>query len=492
MNKRTIDFAEGRTQLFATKKELSGSGSNFQRFCHRAIFCGIDHKFNDFIQAIHRIYRFLQTKQVRIDIIYTEAERAILEDLLAKWRRHDEMQKRMIEIIKRYGLTQADVIQRLSRSIGVKRVKIESKTPGMWTAVNNDCVLEAQQMEENSVDLICTSIPFSNHYEYTPSYNDFGHNDDNDRFFEQMDHLTPELLRVLKPGRVYACHVKDRVLFGNATGTGMPTIDPFSAMTIFHTMKHGFQFMGQIVVLTDVVRENNQTYRLGWSEQCKDGTKMGIGCPEYVLLFRKLPTDTSKAYADDKVSKEKDEYTRAQWQIDANAMYRSSGDRLLTCDELAKIPLENLQAVYREQSRRQIYNYDDHVDLAKQLDAKGALPATFAVVAPGSWSGHIWDDINRMRTLNTNQSQKRKQMHVCPLQLDIIKRIINRYSNKNDLVFDPFGGLMSVPYMAVKMGRRSIGTELNGDYFGDGVQYLMAAEQEMTVPTLFDVMEGAA
>jgi hypothetical protein len=44
-----------------------------------------------------------------------------------------------------------------------------------------------------------------------------------------------------------------------------------------------------ITVVTDVVRENNQTYRLGWSEQCKDGTKMGVGSPEYVLLFRKLP-----------------------------------------------------------------------------------------------------------------------------------------------------------------------------------------------------------
>ena len=79
-----------------------------------------------------------------------------------------------------------------------------------------------------------------------------------------------------------------------------------------------------ITVVTDVVRENNQTYRLGWSEQCKDGTKMGVGCPEYILLFRKLPTDHSKAYADDPVTKSKEEYTRAQWQIDAHGYWRSS------------------------------------------------------------------------------------------------------------------------------------------------------------------------
>jgi hypothetical protein len=71
---RVIDFSEGRTRLFATKKELSGSGCNFQRHCHRAIFVGIDYEFNDFIQAIHRIYRFLQTERVIIDIIYTDGK----------------------------------------------------------------------------------------------------------------------------------------------------------------------------------------------------------------------------------------------------------------------------------------------------------------------------------------------------------------------------------------------------------------------------------
>ena len=149
-------------------------------------------------------------------------------------------------------------------------------------------------MSDNSVDLICTSIPFGNHYEYSANYNDFGHNENDDKFFEQMDYLSPQLLRVLKPGRVFACHIKDRVLFGNATGTGMPTIEPFHADAIKHYMRHGFQYMGMITVVTDVVRENNQTYRLGWTENCKDGTKMGVGCPEYILLFRKLPTDTSK------------------------------------------------------------------------------------------------------------------------------------------------------------------------------------------------------
>jgi len=483
---RVIDFSNGKIQYFATKKELSGSGCNFQKHCHRAIFIGIDYEFNDFIQAIHRIYRFLQTEQVIIDIIYMENENQIKEVLLEKWKKHNHMVDKMIEIVKKYGLSTAGKTATLQRKMGVETVRVEGRK---YTAVHDDCVEETRRMTENSIDLIHTSIPFGNHYEYSANYNDFGHNQDTVRFFEQMDFLTPELLRILKPGRVAAIHVKDRVLFGNATGTGMPTIEPFHALCIEHYMKHGFQYFGMITVVTDVVRENNQTYRLGWTEQCKDGSKMGVGCPEYILLFRKLPTDRSTAYADEPVTKTKEEYTRAQWQIDAHAYWRSNGDRLVSKEELSQISVDNLQAVYRKYSRDTVYNYDEHVALARELDQNDRLPATFMVVAPGSWTWEVWDDINRMRTLNTTQSRRRAQMHVCPLQLDIVERTINRYSNPGDVVFDPFGGLMTVPMVAVQMERCGYGIELSSDYFRDGVGYLQAAEEEAETPTLFDFME---
>lgn len=491
--KRVIDFSEGRMRLFATKKSLSGSGCNFQRHCHREIFLGIDYEFNDFIQAVHRCYRFLQRDTVVIDIIYMENEKAIKDALMEKWKNHNHMVDKMIAIVKKYGLNAANKAERLERKMGVEGTREERTVQGAhYTAVYGDCVEETRAMEDNSVDLIHTSIPFGNHYEYSANYNDFGHNQNTDRFFEQMDYLTPELLRVLKPGRVAAIHVKDRVLFGNATGTGMPTIEPFHAVCIEHYMKHGFQYFGMITVVTDVVRENNQTYRLGWSEQCKDGSKMGVGCPEYILLFRKLPTDRSTAYADTPVKKSKEDYTRAQWQIDAHAYWRSSGDCLISKEDLQNASVDTLQAVYREYSRDTVYNYDEHVALAKKLDTEDRLPATFMVVAPGSWNQlEVWDDINRMRTLNTTQSRRRAQMHVCPLQLDIVERIINRYSNEGDVVYDPFGGLMTVPMTAVKMHRYGEGCELNPDYFRDGVGYLEAAESEVDMPTLFDLFPEA-
>lgn len=486
---RVIDFSQGRSRLLATKPELSGSGCNFQRHCHRAIFVGVGFRFNDFIQAIHRIHRFLQNEQVRIDIIYAESEREVVRTLRQKWAQHDELAATMSELIRTHGLNHLSITDELQRSIGVARQ--EAAGDG-WRAVLNDCVPETMGMDSDSVDLAITSIPFSNHYEYTPSYNDFGHTDNNEHFWAQMDFLTPQLRRVLKPGRIYACHVKDRILFGNVTGAGIPTVSPFHAEAIFHGVRHGFDYVGMITVVTDVVRENNQTYRLGWTEMSKDGTKMGVGSPEYILLFHKPQSDRTKGYADTPVTHDKAMYSRARWQVDAHAFWRSSGDRHLTPDDLLALPVEDRSRLFTEQTLREIYDYPEHVTVGEQLDGKGALPATFMSLTPGSWSPWVWHDVNRMRTLNTEQSQKAQTMHVCPLQFDVVDRLIERFSNPGELVYDPFGGLSTVALRALKLGRRGRTSELNPDYWRDGVAYLRAEERAQNIPTLFDLMEEAS
>ena len=331
----------------------------------------------------------------------------------------------------------------------------------------------------------------SNHYEYTPSYNDFGHTDSNDHFWSQMDYLTPQLLRVLKPGRIYCCHVKDRILFGNVTGAGVPTVSPFHAEAIFHAQSHGFDYLGMITVVTDVVRENNQTYRLGWSEMTKDGTKMGVGSPEYILIFHKPQTDRTKGYADTPVTHDKTDYTRARWQVDAHAFWRSSGQRLLTPDELAALPVEQRSRLFTEQTLRQVYDYESHIAIGEALDGRGALPATFMSLAPGSWHPDVWHDVNRMLTLNGEQKKRNVEMHVCPLQFDIVDRLIGRFSNPGDLIYDPFGGLGTVPLRALQAGRRGLSTELNAGYWLDSVKYLEAEERKQAMPSLFDLDEAS-
>jgi SAM-dependent methyltransferase len=486
--RRIQEWRDRKTYALIGKPVMLGQGMNLQQ-CNKAIFVGVTYKFNDLIQAVHRIQRYGQKRVCDIHIVYSEAEREVLRTLQQKWAQHEEMVTNMTEIIKRYGLNQLAMQETLARSIGVERIEVSGD---LFTVANNDCVEEAKRQAEASVDLIVTSIPFANHYEYSPSYNDFGHTDDNAHFWSQMDFLTPELLRILKPGRLYCCHVKDRILFGNVTGAGAPTVSPFHCEAIMHGRKHGFDYMGLITVVTDVVRENNQTYRLGWSEQCKDGTKMGVGSPEYIVLFRKPQTDRAKGYADVPVRKSKDEYTRAHWQVDAHAFWRSSGNRQITAEELAGLGPDKLASLFTKYSLQQVYDYEFHIRIGEELEARGALPSTFMSLAPGSHHPDVWHDVTRMLTLNSEQSRRAVEKHVCPLQFDIVDRLIERYSNKGELVYDPFCGLGTVPYRAILKGRLGGGSELNSAYFMDQVHYLRSAEQQVSMPSLFDALEEAA
>ncbi len=502
--RRVIDFAEGRFAELAAKPSIAGSGCNFQLHCAWEIFLGIGFKFNDLIQAIHRVQRFGQLLGVRIDLIYTEAERPIRREIERKWRQHYEMEERMVEIVRKYGLTQAAMGDILVRSLGVERVEASGHN---YRCVHNDCVEEVRAMPDASVDLIVTSIPFSTQYEYSPSYNDFGHTDDDEHFFAQMDFLIPELLRVVKPGRVAAIHVKDRITPGGINGFGFQTVSPFSDLTVERFRRHGWAFMARKTVTTDVVRENNQTYRLGWTEQCKDGSRMGYGLPEYVLLFRRPPTDRSNGYADEPVVKDKkmweardhgdavsaewlnpDGYSRARWQIDAHGYTRSSGDRPLGPEDYLGLDAGDVWKLWKRENLARVYDFEHHVKVAEALDISGCLPVTFMLLPPHSPHPDVWTDITRMRTMNTLQAGRGAEQHLCPLQFDIVNRLIAQLSQPGETVLDPFGGLMTVPYCAIKLGRKGVGIELNQSYWLDGVKYCEAAEQEVETPTLFDLI----
>lgn len=303
-----------------------------------------------------------------------------------------------------------------------------------------------------------------------------------------MDYLTPELHRILQPGRMACIHVKDRIAPGGLTGLGFQTLQPFHAKAIAHYMKHGFAFMAMITVVTDVVRENNQTYRLGWTEQCKDGTKMGSGTPEYVLVFRKPPTDNATSYADVPVVKRKQDYSRARWQVDAHGFWRSDGNRPLLPEEFDGLSAADMFRRFRDHYLSSVYSYEAHIAAGEHLEDRAHLPSGFMLLQPPSWHEDVWTDVARMRTLNMMQERKGQQFHLCPLQFDIVERLIARYSNEGDRVLDPFGGLMTVPYCAVKMSRRGLGIELSARYFADGAAYVKAAAEEAATPTLFDLL----
>lgn len=494
-------FADGDLKELGAKPVMLGSGTNLQKHCSWAIFLGIGFKFNDFIQAVHRLLRFGQdAERVRLDLIYTEAERSIRRALERKWKQHNEMVSKMVELIREYGLSEIAMQQTLVRAMGVERIEAKGEN---YRAIHNDCVKETASMPSDSVSLIVTSIPFSTQYEYSPNYADFGHTDNDPHFWAQMGHLIPNLLRVLEPGRVCAIHVKDRIIPGGVSGFGFQTLSTLHMDCVYEFKRHGFAYLGMKTITTDVVRENNQTYRLGWTEQCKDGSRMGFGVPEYLLIFRKPPSDASNGYADNPPKKDKKEwdpeeknwrneggYSRARWQLDAHGYAKSSGNRTLKPGDLDGLPADVVYKTWKAHDLDTVYDFEHHVQVGEHLEMQGRLPPTFMLLAPHTLHPDVWTDVARMMTINAEQSRTGQEMHLCPLQYDIVDRAIAQYTEPGEWVYDPFGGLMTVPFRAVKLGRKGIGCELNKGYWLDGVKYCEAAENNLKPPSLFDFLEA--
>jgi DNA modification methylase len=111
------------------------------------------------------------------------------------------------------------------------------------------------------------------------------------------------------------------------------------------------------------------------------------------------------------------------------------------------------------------------------------------LLQPQSWSPEVYTDITRMLSLNSAQSASGREMHLCPMQFDLADRVIRQFTMPGETVFDPFGGLGTVPLRALKLKRRGIAVELSASYFKDAVYYCTAAEKEVDSPNLFDLIE---
>jgi len=464
---------------------MLGRGLNLQQ-CSTAVFVGVTHKYEQTVQAIHRIHRFGQTRPCKVHLIYGETETDVRDNLLTKWKEDDALTDTMSDVLREFGLNARAVSAELARAMGVER---QAWTGDAWEIVLNDSVDEWARLDEGSIGFICTSIPFAGKYEYSPNYADFGHCDDNGHFWWQMDYLTPSLFRALMPGRILAIHVKDWQAYGSVTGAGVYTVDPLHAEAIAHYTGHGFDYFGMITVTTDVVRENNQTYRLSYTEMTKDHSKMGVGSPEYVLLFHKPQTNRGRGYADVPVMKSKADYSVGRWQIDAAADWRTGGDRLLTGDELAQLEVGVRSKLFTAQTERSVYDYAEHVALADRLAAANALPGTFASLVPGSPRADVWTDVLRIDTLNSEQRRREVEAHICPFPLEIPRRLITMYSNPGEIVGDCFSGLGSTVLEAVRQDRRGFGSELNPVSVADSLVYLTRHDNEANTPTLFDLID---
>ena len=139
-----------RGWLAATKPQIAGSGCNFQHHCADAIFLGLDFKFHDIIQAVHRIYRFQQQRTVNVHFIYAESEDEVVQTFRQKWAQHDYLTEKMRRIVQQYGLTHWSIETGLKRNL-VQDNDRQVVKGRMFTAVKSDCVLELMRLA-NLVD----------------------------------------------------------------------------------------------------------------------------------------------------------------------------------------------------------------------------------------------------------------------------------------------------------------------------------------------------
>lgn len=301
---------------------------------------------------------------------------------------------------------------------------------------NGDCVEIAAQLPDNSVHFQIFSPPFANLYIYSDDLRDMGNCKDSDEFFGQMDFLTPHLYRMLMPGRIMAVHCKQLARYKGRDGAS--GWQDFRGDVIRHYEKHGFQYHSEVVIWTDPVLEmqKTKTQRLLYCQLQRDASLTGVGMPEYLVLFRK-------------------------WEDDGQNPE----------------PIRHFKT-----SEDAAQNGGDE---SQVLD----LPIWQRYASP------VWFDIQRTDVLNARIAREdRDEKHICPLQLEVIRRAVKLWSNPNDIVFTPFLGIGSEAYVALEQGRRAIGAELKEAYYRQAVrncQSIIYSQAKSDAPTLFDFMEGA-
>lgn len=169
--------------------------------------------------------------------------------------------------------------------------KIECKITDKYALYNGDSCEVIKSIPDNSIGLSVFSPPFANLYIYSDDLRDMGNCRDSDEFFEQMDYLTPELYRIMQPGRLIAVHCKQLARYKGKDGAS--GWYDFRGDIIRHYEKHGFQYHSEVVIWTDPVLEmqKTKTQRLLYCQLQRDASLTGIGMPEYLCLFRKWDGD---------------------------------------------------------------------------------------------------------------------------------------------------------------------------------------------------------
>lgn len=302
-----------------------------------------------------------------------------------------------------------------------------------YSIYHADCVEVARSLPENSIDFSVFSPPFASLYTYSNSDRDMGNVSSDAEFFQQYEYLVKEQFRIHKPGRLIAIHCMN--LPTSKQNDGFIGIKDFRGDLIRMYQKHGFIYHSEVCIWKDPVIAMQRTKALGLLHKQikKDSAMSRQGIPDTLIVMRK-PGDNEKP-----VSGEFKYYV---------------GDN----------PPSNFKGIQRDDGR--YYYVPDYQMGATSIDVWQ------------NYASPVWDDINQSDTLQfRNARDSDDERHICPLQLDVIERAMQLWSVEDDVVFTPFLGIGSEAYVAVKMGRKAIGSELKASYFDLAIRNMEEAEK---------------
>ena len=318
-----------------------------------------------------------------------------------------------------------------------------------YAIYNGDCMDVITTLEDESIDLSVYSPPFAGLYNYSSSEKDFSNCNSKEEFMNQYEFLIKEMARVTKSGRINVVHCQDIL-----TDTTAHILYDFPHEIIKLHKKYGFNLHNRITIWKEPleVRMRTMVRSLMHKNIAEDSTMCFTAIPDYLLVFKKIGENKVKV-------------------TNPNGFKIYHGETpLLPAMEKKYGKWEHILEKYKNNNN----------------DGQNHLTNKLSQIIWQRYASSVWDDIRNDNVLPFKESREDDdEKHVHPLQLDIIDRIIELYSNPNEVVLTPFMGVGSEVFSPVSMGRKAIGIELKDSYFKQAKLNLQEADNRFKKESKF-------
>lgn len=431
-----LSFASGEISRLVSKVAICGYGMNFQ-VCHTMFFIGLSDSWEGMYQAIRRCWRFGQKNPVDVYIILSSMEVEVLNNIKRKESDAQRMQRQLVEHMANFTKQELKGQTRMKTTY-----KTGCKQGENWTAYHGDCVEGVKSLESDSIGFSVFSPPFASLYTYSASDRDMGNCRNDGEFMEHFAFLVEELLRVTQPGRLCSFHCMNMPT--SKVRDGHIGIKDFRGELIRLFVEKGWIYHSEVCIWKDPVTAMQRTKALGLLHKqiVKDSCMSRQGVPDYLVTMRK-PGDNQN---------------RVEGEFD-----RWIGDE--ANDPTSKSISESYEAVNPSTGDVDIMRH--HAPRKTRL----------SIDVWQRYASPVWMDINPSDTLQFRSAREHSdERHICPLQLQVIERAIEMWSNPGDLVLSPFMGIGSEGYVAIENGRKFVGFELKESYFKQACANLAIAE----------------